>query len=253
MAVLEKVALLVATIASAQTVVAQQRVMTTVATKPPYVIEDGPLVSVIIPTLEEENYLPALLAGLANQTYGNLEVIVVDNHSNDNTVQIARNSGAFVVFNEQYNISMSRNLGAKASYGSILVFIDADTIPEASFIEQAVQKLSEGAIMVSPSLISTDNFLISLGRLIKETVIPRRTSACLAVAWEDFQAVGGFDETCLPQDNCSEEENFIRRLEAIGTPVWLTFTYAGTSSRRLSGQGFFPAALWEDRAYRLEP
>ncbi len=247
-----KLAAALSVASSVQTIRAQQRVLSTVASRPPYQITEGPLVSVVIPTLNEQNYLPALFAALENQTYQNLEGIVVDNQSQDETVRMARDWGCQVIVNEEYNISRSRNLGAAAATGDILLFIDADTIPESTFIEKAVQEISQGAVLVSPTKILTDfPFIYSIFKLVGETVSPRKSSACLAVARNAFFSVGGFDETCLPQENCSEELELILRLESVGRAAYLRWTYAGTSSRRFKSQGLLPKPnLWEDRAYR---
>lgn len=247
-----KVAAALSVASSVQTIRAQQRVLGTVASRPPYQIVDGPLVSVIIPTYNEQHYLPALFAALENQTYQNLEGIVVDNQSEDQTVQMARDWGCKVVVNDQYNISRSRNLGAEAATGEILLFIDADTVPESTFIEKAVQEIGQGAVLVSPTKILTDfAFPYSVIKLVGETLVPRKSSACLAVERQAFVAVGGFDETCLPQENCSEELRLVQALESVGRAAYLRWTYAGTSARRFKGQGVLPAPnLWEGRAYR---
>jgi glycosyltransferase involved in cell wall biosynthesis len=251
-ALLFKTAALLSVASSVQTIRAQQRVLSTVATRPPYQIEEGPLVSVIIPAYNEENYLPAVIAALYNQTYLHFEIIVVDNQSEDLTVKVATDMGARVVVNEEYNVSRSRNMGAQAASGEILLFIDADTIPEAAFIEKAVQEIGQGAVLVSPTKILTDfPFIYSVFKLVNETAFPRRSSACLAVSRDAFEAVGGFNEDCLPQENCSEELDLILRLEQVGPASYLRWTYAGTSSRRFKQQGLLPAPnLWEERAYR---
>ena len=51
---------------------------------------DKPLVSVIIPTLNSEKYLKNTLESIRNQPYSNIEILVVDNHSTDNTREIAK-------------------------------------------------------------------------------------------------------------------------------------------------------------------
>src|SRR5215813_9175769 len=73
--------------------------------------------SIIIPAFNEEDR--------------SIEVIVVDNNSDDQTATLARASGATLLSESDHNISKVRNTGAKAANGDILVFIDADTlIPE---------------------------------------------------------------------------------------------------------------------------
>jgi glycosyltransferase involved in cell wall biosynthesis len=84
--------------------------------------------SVIVPAYNEENYLAPTLQAIG-AAIGDLpfETIVVDNESTDQTVNIAENFGARIVFETEHNIAKVRNTGAKAATGDILIFIDADT------------------------------------------------------------------------------------------------------------------------------
>jgi len=90
-----------------------------------------PYISVIIPCLNEEHYLPKLLHDLNYQSITNFEVIVIDGNSDDKTVQVAQqfksNYPIEVFTTNVRNVSYQRNLGAKKSHGKVLVFFDADT------------------------------------------------------------------------------------------------------------------------------
>jgi len=87
-----------------------------------------PLVSVVIPAYNEENYLPACLESITNQDYpAEYEVIVVDNASTDNTANIARDWGAKVVYEGKRSPACARQKGAEVARGKIIAFIDADT------------------------------------------------------------------------------------------------------------------------------
>ncbi len=103
-------------------------------------IDNGPTDSslqftVIVPAFNEEAYLAATLdsirAAAELLTTGSnacVETIVVDNNSVDGTADIARASGATVVFEPVQGISRARNTGARHGAGDVLVFIDADVI-----------------------------------------------------------------------------------------------------------------------------
>jgi glycosyltransferase involved in cell wall biosynthesis len=87
------------------------------------------LVSIIIPTLNEEKYIESTLKALKNQDYkGKYEMIVADGLSKDNTVKIAKKYVDKVVLVKEKGIAKGRNAGAKVAKGNILLFIDADTI-----------------------------------------------------------------------------------------------------------------------------
>jgi glycosyltransferase involved in cell wall biosynthesis len=92
-------------------------------------------ISVVIPSFNEERYLPATLRAVARSAallelrHGvRTELIVVDNGSTDGTATVARTFGASVVAESEHNIARARNRGAETAAGEILVFLDADTL-----------------------------------------------------------------------------------------------------------------------------
>jgi glycosyltransferase involved in cell wall biosynthesis len=103
------------------------------------------LVSVIIPTKNEEKFIGNTLESVVNQTYPNIEVIVVDSCSDDNTVRIAKKYADKVII-KKTNIAEGRNLGVKNANGEILTFIDADTVLPSNFIEKSVKVIQSNQI-----------------------------------------------------------------------------------------------------------
>lgn len=97
--------------------------------------------SIIIPALNEEKFLPNLLMSLTIQTKMDFEVIVVDGSSRDRTVEVAQSfspqlPGLKVLVSEKAGISLQRNMGAKAASGDWLIFIDADSTVLPYFVER---------------------------------------------------------------------------------------------------------------------
>jgi glycosyltransferase involved in cell wall biosynthesis len=97
-------------------------------------------VSIIIPALNEGLYLGSTVEAaraaflpLPADQGANVEVLVVDNASDDDTAEVARRHGARVVFEPVRNVARARNAGARAAMGGILVFLDADTVVPSSF------------------------------------------------------------------------------------------------------------------------
>lgn len=101
------------------------------------------LVSVIIPTKNSESTIGKCLESVVNQTYRNVEIIVVDGFSRDGTQKIAESNGAKVVETGAER-SEARNIGAKKSRGAFLFFVDSDMELDSSVIAECVKKAYEG-------------------------------------------------------------------------------------------------------------
>lgn len=85
-------------------------------------------ISVVIPTLNEEKYLPATLESLKKQTFKDFEIIISDGGSVDKTISIAKQFGAKTIVTSDSNICLARDAGLKKATGEIIVGADADTI-----------------------------------------------------------------------------------------------------------------------------
>ncbi len=92
------------------------------------------MVSIVIPTYNEERFLPRLLGSIEKQEFKDYEVIVADNHSRDATVEIALSHRARVV--EDSLPAVARNRGAKVARGEYLLFLDADTVVPEGFLKK---------------------------------------------------------------------------------------------------------------------
>lgn len=99
-----------------------------------------PTYSIIIPTLNEEKFLPKLLDSLTLQTVKTFEVVVVDGASVDQTLAVARRYKnklpLTIIACEKAGVSRQRNIGAKTAKSNWLVLVDADSIFMPNFIER---------------------------------------------------------------------------------------------------------------------
>jgi glycosyltransferase involved in cell wall biosynthesis len=97
----------------------------------------SPLISIIIPTYNYGKYLPVALESCLQQTYKNLEIIVIDDGSTDNTREIVERYGDRIVyiFQENAGVSAARNRGIESATGDFIGFLDADDY----FIEDAIR------------------------------------------------------------------------------------------------------------------
>src|SRR5688500_8820835 len=90
-------------------------------------------VSVIVPTRNSASHLRDCLASIRGQTHSEVELIVVDNHSTDETPAIAHEY-AETVLTAGPERSGQRNAGARAAHGSYLFFIDSDMVLEPDVV-----------------------------------------------------------------------------------------------------------------------
>lgn len=90
---------------------------------------NSPLVSIVIPAHNEEGYIEKTLSHIRKQSYKNIEIIVVDDGSTDNTTKKAKKyANKTIKLKKRRGVSYARNAGAKIARGKLLVFLDADTI-----------------------------------------------------------------------------------------------------------------------------
>lgn len=102
-----------------------------------------PLVSVIVPNYNYAASLPLCLGAIQGQTYPNLELIMVDDGSTDNSVAIAEAMGVRVLRTPvNSGCAGARNLGVAASTGEILMFVDSDVALDPAAIERSVALLA---------------------------------------------------------------------------------------------------------------
>ncbi|MEM4230368.1 MAG: glycosyltransferase family 2 protein [Candidatus Pacearchaeota archaeon] len=111
-------------------------------------MKNNPLVSIIIPTKNSEEFIEGCLRSVTSQTYKNIEVIVVDNSSMDRTKGIIKNLQKSKINNQKSVISLynkgpersaQRNFGAKKARGEYLLFIDSDMELSDKVVEDCVR------------------------------------------------------------------------------------------------------------------
>lgn len=104
-----------------------------------------PVFSIIIPTLNEEKYLPRLLRDIKNQSFIQFEVIVVDGNSTDHTREkVQTYEGKFpisCIVSNKRNLCYQRNLGAENSSGEYLIFLDADIQLDKDYLQETYKKI----------------------------------------------------------------------------------------------------------------
>jgi glycosyltransferase involved in cell wall biosynthesis len=196
--------------------------------------------SVIIPTLNEARYLPALLHALKHQTRAPDEIIIADADSRDATVEIARMAGARVV--EGGKPPAGRNAGVRAATGDLFLFLDADVVPTRDFIARALAEFHEQRLAVATCLLAplderlSDRVVSEMANVYMQMVqfvAPHAGGFCILVRREIHAAIGGFDESLL----MAEDHDYVQRAAQHGEFGVLTSVRIPVSSRRLEKEG----------------
>jgi len=124
-----------------------------------------PFISVIIPTYNSEKFITKTLEKVFSQTYNNYEVIVSDDGSTDNTVDVVRslflqNSSRkkALLINKHEGPGAARNKGIKGASGDWVSFLDSDDLWNHNKLERVVEYIlnNEGVDLVCHSLVAID-------------------------------------------------------------------------------------------------
>lgn len=207
------------------------------------------LFSIIIPTLNEEKFLPRLLASLTQQTHKNFEVIVVDGSSKDKTVSVAKKFAAnlpslTIIQTKKPSLPLQRNMGAGAARGDWYVFVDADSVFLPYFTDRARTFIADR----SPRLFTTwfrsdtddpkDGVYTLFGNVYLEATLmfkkPLTPGPLTIVRRDAFEEVGGYDE----EHAYNEDVDFGLRLYKAGIHLdILRETLCVLSLRRFRKEG----------------
>ncbi len=163
---------------------------------------DAPLVSVIVTTRNEEGAIRQCLESIRRQTYKNIEILVVDNASDDQTKRIARQFTGHV-FDKGPERSAQRNYGAHMAKGVNVLFLDADMILSRTVIEECVRNIRKNVhAFIIPEKSQGSGFWAKCKAL--ERTYYEGTEWMEAARFYDkktFLSLGGFDENLTgPED-----------------------------------------------------
>ena len=163
-------------------------------------------VSIIIPMHNATDYIEKCLSGISRQSVENIEVILVDDGSTDDTVKKAEKYGfRIVVLKNGGNPSKARNFGAKKASGDIFIFVDADIVLKPDSIEKIVSKFSRREVISVNGIYTKETpaagFFSQLQNLIVHYRLSRlpeivtfTNSAFCAIKRDAFETVHGYNE-----------------------------------------------------------
>ena len=197
--------------------------------------------SIVIPTYNEEDYLPILLDSIKEQDFDDYEVIVADANSTDKTREIAKEYGCIVV--DGGLPAVGRNNGANIAKGEILLFLDSDLQLTEDYLrdvlyEFRMEKVGIAITQMKPMSNKVEDklfhdfanyFMISV-----ENIKPHG-AGCYGIIAKKYlhDECGGFDESLT----FGEDTDYIERLAEKEPFRVLRNAKIGVSTRRLEEEG----------------
>lgn len=137
--------------------------------------KNNELISVIIPVYNVEPYVKRCIDTVLNQTYKNIEIIIVDDGSTDNSGKICdeyknKDNRVIVIHKENGGLSDARNTGIENCKGKYIVFVDSDDYIETTMVEKLYNDIKS-----SNADISICGIYVSENDTIKEKVTPKKS------------------------------------------------------------------------------
>jgi glycosyltransferase involved in cell wall biosynthesis len=112
-------------------------------------VSAAPLISVIVPVYNAEQHLAQCIANVLQQTYKNIEIIVVDDGSTDRSAQVAESYPVKLIKQQNAGVSAARNKGIDVAAGQFIHFMDADDIINDTFYQKLVSAMLDTGVDVS--------------------------------------------------------------------------------------------------------
>jgi glycosyltransferase involved in cell wall biosynthesis len=178
-----------------------------------------PLVSIIIPTKNSAETLEACLKSISNQTYPNIETIVVDNYSVDQTIRIAEQHGVSVYLKGPERCTQV-NFGVQKAKGKYAYRVDSDFVLDPRVVEQAVEVCeTQGydAVAVHNTSDATVSFWARVRKMERDTY--RDDGVHIGSRfWKKtaFDSIGGFDVDLVAGDDYDLQNRLIKKGYRVG-------------------------------------
>lgn len=197
--------------------------------------------SIIIPTYNEEEYLPNLLQSIQRQEFDDFEVIVADSNSQDKTVEIAKSYDCEVVPGGLP--AVGRNNGAKIAKGDLLLFLDSDCVLTNGYLNQTINEfeLYNLGIAITQMVPLEKSFINNISHEFANYMtkqishIKPHGAGCYGIITRKslHEKVHGFNESL----NFGEDTDYIERIGKISKFRVLKDPRLLVSTRRLEEEG----------------
>jgi glycosyltransferase involved in cell wall biosynthesis len=204
------------------------------------------MLSIVIPTFNEEECLPLLLESIKKQSYQDYEIIIADNNSTDNTLEIAKEYNAIITTGGLPGVG--RNNAAKIANGELILFLDADVILPIDFLNDILNEFKDNAFGVATCQAKPmsnkkidcimheayNKFII-----LTANICPYAPGFCILVRRVVHNTIFGFDERIM----LGEDSDYVQRAGKICRFGVLKSHKIPVSVRRLERDGRFNIAI----------
>jgi glycosyltransferase involved in cell wall biosynthesis len=209
------------------------------------------MISIIIPTLNEEKSRRLSLESLKKQDYtGEFEIILVDGYSKDKTAEIAREYTDRVFLLQPKGPGMARNHGAAQAKGDVVAFIDADCIAPAHWISKVANDFKNsdlaglGGVLKPQDGTSLDRMMFKVNsdwwvRVSAMLGIYQLYGNCCAYRKDKFFELKGFNTAV----SFWEDTELSMRMKKVGKLKIDGGWWVETSTRRFRQMGY-PKVFW---------
>ncbi|MEM4348717.1 MAG: glycosyltransferase [Candidatus Anstonellaceae archaeon] len=203
-----------------------------------------PLVSIIIPTYNEEKYIGRALASIKNQSFADYEIVIGDGESKDKTAKIAKQYGAKVLQKNCKTAAAARHTASLVAKGEILVFTGADVEAEKDWLEKIIAPIQKGeADWVLGKICALDgtwldeaaiSFIEPLAKIMDKIGLPYVYAENLACKKSIYFKAGGFNPSLVT----GEDTELAVRLRKVGRFAFVSDAKVKVSLRRVRKWGY---------------
>ena len=181
------------------------------------------LISIIVPIYNVEKFLPKCIETIVNQTYKNIEIILVDDGSTDSCTDICeayreKDSRIFVYKKANGGLSSARNFGFKHSKGKYIIYIDSDDFVSRNYVENLYNAIfstqsdiaisgfyltnEAGEIIEKKKKETTKILSLNIDSALQELLLQRKFDSS---AWAKIYKREFFKEYCYPEGKLFED------------------------------------------------
>lgn len=199
-------------------------------------MSEVPKISIVIPVLNEEDKIVSCLNAVFDQTVRPLEVIVVDGHSKDITVENAKKFPVKVFYEDHHTRAGACQIGVENAIGEFIAFTDADCMPQKDWLENLIREFNASIVGVGGGIknlgsglweksinLAMETFLGSAnsvqGRFFNDKRFVKSISGCNSIyRKKDIMEVGGFDVNLSTAEDTELNNKLLRIGKLLYTP-----------------------------------